>query len=147
MQAEIFGRVSFLHWGESAPAQSFPEITPAFPNPQALGSRMFLCAQLGSHCACSYLCRTQIANLVPGKILNENDRDQVLWARETEHCTQTFVFAKTAGSHNLVEVISYLRSSRPLSNTPYWKATRPWGRGWQIASGRVPICFSLNFRH
>ena len=67
---------------------------------------MFLCPQLGSHCACSYLCRTHIANLVPGKILNENDRDQVLWAREAEHCTQTFAFTKTAGSHNLVEVIS-----------------------------------------
>ena len=39
-----------------------------------------------------------------GKSLNKNDRDQVLWACETEHRTQTFVFTKTAGRHNLVEV-------------------------------------------
>ena len=32
-----------------------------------------------------------------GKSINNNDRDQVLWARETEHPTQTLVFTKTAG--------------------------------------------------
>ena len=31
------------------------------------------------------------------KSLNNNDRDQILWARETEHPTQTLVFTKTAG--------------------------------------------------
>ena len=39
-----------------------------------------------------------------GKSWNKNDRHQVLWARETDHPTQTFVFTKTAGRHNLVEV-------------------------------------------
>ena len=39
------------------------------------------------------------------KSLNNNDRDQVLSARETEHSTQTLVFTKTAGRHNLVEVV------------------------------------------
>ena len=33
------------------------------------------------------------------------DRDQVLWARDTEHPTQPLVFTRTAGRHNLVEVI------------------------------------------
>ena len=33
------------------------------------------------------------------------NQDQVLWARETEHPTQTLVFTKTAGRHNLVKVI------------------------------------------
>ena len=40
-----------------------------------------------------------------GKSLNKNDRDQVLWARETEHPSQTLVFTTTAGRHYLVEVI------------------------------------------
>ena len=31
------------------------------------------------------------------KSFNNNDRDQVLWARETVHPTQTLVFTKTAG--------------------------------------------------
>ena len=39
------------------------------------------------------------------KSLNKNAWDQVLGARETEHPTQTLVFTKTAGHHNLVEVI------------------------------------------
>ena len=39
------------------------------------------------------------------KIENKNDRDQVLWARETEHPKQTLVFTKTAGRYNLVEDI------------------------------------------
>ena len=32
---------------------------------------------------------------------NTNDREQVLWAHETEHSTQTPVFTKTAGRHYL----------------------------------------------
>ena len=43
--------------------------------------------------------------LQTGKSLNMNHRDQVWWARENEHPTQTLVFTKTAGRHNLVEVI------------------------------------------
>ena len=43
--------------------------------------------------------------LEPRKSFNKNHRDQVLWARETEHPTQTLVFTKTAGCHNLVEVV------------------------------------------
>ena len=39
------------------------------------------------------------------KSFNKNDRAQVLWARETEHATQTLVFTKTAGRQNLVEVV------------------------------------------
>ena len=39
------------------------------------------------------------------KSLNKNDGDQVLCARETEHPTQTLHCTKTAGRHNLVEVI------------------------------------------
>ena len=39
------------------------------------------------------------------KSSNKNDRDQVLRARETEHPTQTFAFAKTCKMPNLVEVI------------------------------------------
>ena len=39
------------------------------------------------------------------KALNKNDRDQVLSAHETEHNTQPFFSTKTAGRHNLVEVI------------------------------------------
>ena len=39
------------------------------------------------------------------KSLNKNDRDQVLWAHETEHPIQTLVFTKTAGHHNLVEIV------------------------------------------
>ena len=39
------------------------------------------------------------------KSFNKNDRDQVLWAHETEHATQTLVFTKTARRHNLVEVV------------------------------------------
>ena len=39
------------------------------------------------------------------KSVNKNDRDQVSWARETEYPTQTLVFTKTAGRHNLVEVV------------------------------------------
>ena len=38
------------------------------------------------------------------KSFNRNDRDQVLWARETEHASQTVVFTKTAGRHNLAQV-------------------------------------------
>ena len=39
------------------------------------------------------------------KSLNKNVRDQILWARETEHpLTQILVFTKTAERHNLVEV-------------------------------------------
>ena len=41
------------------------------------------------------------------KSFNKNDRDQVLWARETEHATQTLVFTKTTGRHNLVEVLPF----------------------------------------
>ena len=33
------------------------------------------------------------------------NQDQVFWARETEQPTQTLVFTKTAGRHNLVKVI------------------------------------------
>ena len=43
-------------------------------------------------------------NLENPSILKK-DRDQVLWARETEHPTQTLVFTKTAGRHNLVEAV------------------------------------------
>ena len=39
------------------------------------------------------------------KSLDKNDRDQVYRARDTEHPTQPLVFTKTAGRHNLVEVI------------------------------------------
>ena len=42
------------------------------------------------------------------KSYNKNDRDQVLWAHETKHPTQTLVFTETAGRHNLVEVIVIL---------------------------------------
>ena len=47
---------------------------------------------------------------------NHNDRDQVLWARETEHPNQTLVLTKTAGrqagwGH------CYLRPS--ITNWPY----------------------------
>ena len=50
--------------------------------------------------------RSQSSSAILGrKSLNKNDRDQVLWARETEHPTQTLVFTKTAGRHNLVEVV------------------------------------------
>ena len=39
------------------------------------------------------------------KSLNKNGRDQILWARETEHpLTQILVFTETAERHNLVEV-------------------------------------------
>ena len=70
------------------------------------------------------------------KILNKNDRDQVLRARETRHLTQTLVFTKTAGRHNLVEVIVTLslpnierflmtsrrpyRCSKAIKRRPYW---------------------------
>ena len=37
--------------------------------------------------------------------IHKNDRDQVLCGRESEHPTQTLVFTKTAGRHNLVEVV------------------------------------------
>ena len=37
------------------------------------------------------------SGVLKGKSLNNSDRDQVLWARETEHPSQTFVFTKTAG--------------------------------------------------
>ena len=36
------------------------------------------------------------------KSFNRNDRDQVLWARATEHPTQTLVFTKIAGRHKLL---------------------------------------------
>ena len=46
-----------------------------------------------------------VLSTIPRNSLNKNDRDQVLWARETEHPTQTLVFTKTAGPHNLVEIV------------------------------------------
>ena len=39
------------------------------------------------------------------KSLNNNDRDQVFWARETEHLTQTLVLTKEPLDANLVKVI------------------------------------------
>ena len=44
------------------------------------------------------------------KSLNKNDRDQVLWARETEYPTQTLVFTDTAGRPTLLRSL-LLRSS------------------------------------
>ena len=48
-------------------------------------------------------------DLIARKSLNKSDRDKVLWARETEHFTQILVFTKTAGRHNLVEVVVILK--------------------------------------
>ena len=42
---------------------------------------------------------------VDREFFNKNDRDRVSWAREIEHPNQTLVFTKTAGRHNLVEVV------------------------------------------
>ena len=51
-------------------------------------------------------------------ILKKNDRDQVLWARETEHpLTQTLVFTKTAGRQPGWGRY-YLRSSRKNAQKP-----------------------------
>ena len=94
----------FLALGWECSSAEFPRNYALIPKPVSTGVENVSLPPIRQ--SLQYLCRTQIANLVPGKILNENDRDQVLWARETEHCTQTFVFTKTAGSHNLVEVIS-----------------------------------------
>ena len=52
------------------------------------------------------------------KSLNKNDQDHVLRARETEHPTQTLVFAKTAGHHNLVKVILFSQWG-PQGNLPF----------------------------
>ena len=54
------------------------------------------------------------------KSYNKNDRDQVLWAHETKHPTQTLVFTETAGRHNLVLSSSsvgsrYIRSQNAAS--------------------------------
>ena len=45
------------------------------------------------------------------RTLNNTDRDQVLWARETDHRTQTLVFTETAGHQPGHGGHSYLRSS------------------------------------
>ena len=63
---------------------------------------------------------------VSRKSLNNNDRDQILWARETEHPTQTLVFTKTAGrqpgwGH------CYLRSSASASLPG--ERREPWEQG------------------
>ena len=50
-------------------------------------------------------CWGGLKSLKGRKSFNKNSRDQVLWARETKHPTQTLVFTKTAGRHNLAEVI------------------------------------------
>ena len=60
------------------------------------------------------------------KSLHKKDQDHVLRARETEHPTQTLVFAKTAGQHNLVEVILFSQ----------------WG-----PQGNSPLCLFINYFH
>ena len=52
------------------------------------------------------------------KSLNKNDRDQVLWARETEPPTQTLVFTKTGGRQPGWGYF-YLRSSREKGKRPF----------------------------
>ena len=60
------------------------------------------------------------------KSLNKNVQDHLLRARETEHPTQTLVFAKTAGHHNLVEVILF---------SQWWP------------QGNLPLCLFINYFH
>ena len=48
---------------------------------------------------------TQHSSPLSKKSFNKNDRDQVLWARETEHPTKTLVFTNTAGRNNLVSKV------------------------------------------
>ena len=52
------------------------------------------------------------------KSLNNNDLDQVFWARETEPPTQTLVFTKTAGRQPGWGYF-YLRSSREKGKRPF----------------------------
>ena len=56
------------------------------------------------------------------KSYNKNDRDQVLWAHETKHPTQTLVFTETAGRQPGWGRC-YLRSSVPRG---------PWERAWRF---------------
>ena len=54
--------------------------------------------------------------------------DQVLWARETEHSTQTLVFTKTAGRHNVVEsLLCKVFPARKVHIQPdltYWEVSQ-----------------------
>ena len=59
------------------------------------------------------------------KSYNKNDRDQVLWAHETKHPTQTLVFTETAGRHNLVEVIVILVLLQLVPLYPFTKRCKP----------------------
>ena len=60
------------------------------------------------------------------KSLPEEWPRHVLRVREIEHPTQTLIFAKTAGLHNLVEVIFFCQ----------------WG-----SQGNSPLCLFINYFH
>ena len=91
---------------------------------------------------------------VSRKSLNNNDRDQVLWGRDTERPTQTLVFTKSAGrqpgwGH------CYLRSSqspalgfsmRPRSFPPAVPRAHRDTRGWRLSKART-IAISFYFKH
>ena len=91
---------------------------------------------------------------VSRKSLNNNDRDQVLWGRDTECPTQTLVFTKSAGrqpgwGH------CYLRSSqspalgfsmRPRSFPPGVPRAHRDTRGWRLSKART-IAISFYFKH
>ena len=51
---------------------------------------------------------TQRSSPLSGKSFNKKDRDQVLWARETEHPTKP-LFTNTAGRNNLVSKVFPLK--------------------------------------
>ena len=80
---------------------------------------------------------------VPRKSLNNNNRDQVLWACETEHPSQTLVFTKTAGRQPGLGHC-YLKSSqcppismRPRSFPPGVPRAHRNTRGWRLSLART----------
>ena len=84
-----------------------------------------------------------------GKTLNNNDHNQVFWARETEHPQQTIVLTKTAGQQP-GSGHCCLRSSQMLTRKPrfreLWNKHR-WNEGYfvlQVAcNGKIFISLQV----